>query len=316
MSDYIRRVVEAGDGPEWTPSGTGLIVPTSTLPGAGRRRYARPTGMDLFCGAGGFSVGMHQAGFHVAGALETWPYAALTYMVNLAQPGVRIHFDTPEREAEFAKATDKHLDLDRPVRGSLTEDLRKRGAPLLAGDGWISGYGRPHDPADYPNEYLSEISEPPVHPDGCEHFWVADIRNVTGAEILDALELEVGELDVLFGGPPCQGFSAAGKRDVMDPRNSLVFEFCRLVNEMAPKTMVMENVPRMASMVTPEGLPVMDAIALALSEGGYASYKALQRALQAHPAARAVVKPRAERDEHDQDNEAEFEQGELFAEVG
>ncbi len=311
--DYIRRVVEAGEGPQWTPTGTGLIVPASTT--RRRREYDRPVGVDLFCGAGGFSVGMHQAGFHVAGALEAWPTAAITYMVNLARPGVQIHFDTPEREAEFTKQLNGHLDLDRPARGTLTDDLRKRGAPLLAGDGWISDYGRPHDPADYPNEFLSEISEPPVHPDGCEHFWVADIRNLTGAEILDALDLEVGELDVLFGGPPCQGFSAAGKRDVMDPRNSLVFEFCRLVTEMQPKTMVMENVPRMASMVTPEGLPVVDAIALALSNG-YASYKALQRALQARPEARAVIagKRSATQDEH-RDDEPEFEQGDLFAEV-
>jgi hypothetical protein len=57
---------------------------------------------------------------------------------------------------------------------------------------------------------------------GCEHFWVADVRNLTGAHILAELGLERGEVDVVVGGPPCQGFSKANKnRSVMDPRNSL-----------------------------------------------------------------------------------------------
>lgn len=49
----------------------------------------------------------------------------------------------------------------------------------------------------------------------------------------------------------------AGQRNVMDPRNSLVFEFRRLVLEVSPKTFVMENVPGLLSMVTAEGVPVI-----------------------------------------------------------
>lgn len=50
------------------------------------------------------------------------------------------------------------------------------------------------------------------------------------------------EIDVVFGGPPCQGFSMMGKRALDDPRNTLVFHFMRLVLELRPKYFVMENV--------------------------------------------------------------------------
>ncbi|HEY9653229.1 MAG TPA: DNA cytosine methyltransferase, partial [Coleofasciculaceae cyanobacterium] len=50
-------------------------------------------------------------------------------------------------------------------------------------------------------------------------------------------------IDLVFGGPPCQGFSTIGKQAIDDTRNSLVFEFCRLVKELQPRYFVMENVP-------------------------------------------------------------------------
>lgn len=55
-----------------------------------------------------------------------------------------------------------------------------------------------------------------------------------------------GTPDVIFGGPPCQGFSTIGKRLVEDERNSLVFHFFRLITELQPRYFVMENVPGMA----------------------------------------------------------------------
>ena len=51
-----------------------------------------------------------------------------------------------------------------------------------------------------------------------------------------------GEIDLVFGGPPCQGFSNMGLRDTHDPRNSLVFHFARIVNQIQPKAFIMENV--------------------------------------------------------------------------
>jgi DNA (cytosine-5)-methyltransferase 1 len=54
-----------------------------------------------------------------------------------------------------------------------------------------------------------------------------------------------GEVDVVFGGPPCQGFSNIGKRLVDDPRNQLVFHFVRLIGQLRPRYFLMENVPGM-----------------------------------------------------------------------
>lgn len=240
----------------WESTASGLLIP----PGA--QRHGRPVGIDLFAGAGGFSCGFHQAGFHVAAAVEYDFSAALTYLVNLARPGVRIHFDTPEREAAVGRMLDRHLGVNG--KGKIA-----RGGDL-AGDGWIKG-------------------QPSGDP-GCEHFWVADVRNLTGQMILDALGMKRGEVTAVVGGPPCQGYSKSGKRDVMDPRNSLVFEFCRLVLEIWPKTFVMENVPAMASMVTPEGVPVIDAIARVMSDGGFSEYDALKASLGSIPDARGAMR--------------------------
>jgi DNA (cytosine-5)-methyltransferase 1 len=56
-----------------------------------------------------------------------------------------------------------------------------------------------------------------------------------------------GKVDLVAGGPPCQGFSWMGKRQVDDARNDLIFHFFRLTNALQPKYFVMENVPGIAS---------------------------------------------------------------------
>lgn len=73
-------------------------------------------------------------------------------------------------------------------------------------------------------------------------IWCRDIREIKAEEILEFCGLDRGELDLLDGSPPCQGFSAAGKRRVSDDRNSLFREFCRLLDGLRPKAFVMENV--------------------------------------------------------------------------
>jgi DNA (cytosine-5)-methyltransferase 1 len=50
------------------------------------------------------------------------------------------------------------------------------------------------------------------------------------------------DIDLVFGGPPCQGFSVAGKMSPDDPRSKLVFSFCEVVERVQPKSFVLENV--------------------------------------------------------------------------
>lgn len=61
-------------------------------------------------------------------------------------------------------------------------------------------------------------------------------------------EIEGQSIDVIIGGPPCQGFSVAGKRIVEDERNSLYKSFVRMVSYFKPKAFVLENVPNILSM--------------------------------------------------------------------
>jgi DNA (cytosine-5)-methyltransferase 1 len=55
-------------------------------------------------------------------------------------------------------------------------------------------------------------------------------------------------VDVVFGGPPCQGFSVAGKMNVNDPRSQLVYSFVAVVAALRPRVFVMENVKALASL--------------------------------------------------------------------
>ena len=68
-----------------------------------------------------------------------------------------------------------------------------------------------------------------------------DISELSGKELLE----RHGDIDVVIGGPPCQGFSLIGKRDESDERNQLVMEYMRIIAEVKPKYFVMENVSGM-----------------------------------------------------------------------
>ena len=74
----------------------------------------------------------------------------------------------------------------------------------------------------------------------------ADISKLKGEEIKKYIGNK--EIDVIVGGPPCQGFSLAGNRDENDERNLLVFHFARIVDELKPKAFMMENVLGILSM--------------------------------------------------------------------
>jgi DNA (cytosine-5)-methyltransferase 1 len=82
------------------------------------------------------------------------------------------------------------------------------------------------------------------------------IERVRGTAILERVPaanrkrlLRRGELDVLLGGPPCQGYSLnSHNRDGEDPRNHLFRHYIRLLNELSPKIFVLENVPGMLSL--------------------------------------------------------------------
>lgn len=80
--------------------------------------------------------------------------------------------------------------------------------------------------------------------------YCGDIRNLRRKEVAETLNVSAGEIDVIVGGPPCQGFSSIRpfrSTNDDDPRNSLFEEFASFVNFFRPKTFLIENVVGLAT---------------------------------------------------------------------
>ena len=235
---------------------SGLLVPAWSVP------ESRPAGIDLFCGAGGCSLGFIAAGFRVVAGVEKDHAAALNYGVNLCSyPCDIVGIEDGDREA-FSDYIEK--DAKRSARKTGIMQVP------VCGSGWLAGH--PEAP-------------------GVPHLFIGDICKLTGDRILERIGMKRGELACVFGGPPCQGFSLSNsKRSPGDPRNLLVFEFVRLVLELQPKTMVMENVPAMIHMKTPWGTPVIDEITARLEAGGWAEAEAIKNSLLGNTKAGAAYR--------------------------
>ncbi len=117
--------------------------------------------------------------------------------------------------------------------GGLTLGLRQAGFKVLAG---------------VEKEKIPAATYRLNHPDVC--CINKDIREVGAVEFLNIIGLRRGELDLLAGCPPCQGFSTLRTRkksiQIADDRNDLLFEFLRLVEAISPRALMMENVPALA----------------------------------------------------------------------
>lgn len=95
-----------------------------------------------------------------------------------------------------------------------------------------------------------------------------DISYISGSELLESSGLNKGENVILIACPPCQGFSSARRKSqrLSDPRNKLIFEFLRVVEEVKPLAFVMENVPGLATGI---GKPLFLQVLQKLHELGY-----------------------------------------------
>lgn len=97
-------------------------------------------------------------------------------------------------------------------------------------------------------------------------FIVGDLREIDADKVSNASGIARGELDLLFAGPPCQGFSIIGSRVVWDERNNLFREVLRLAKDLRPRCAVIENVP---GLVTLAGGAYLRAILEGLADIGY-----------------------------------------------
>lgn len=137
----------------------------------------KPIAIDLFCGAGGMSEGILQAGFHIVYSSDKSQEAGLTYKNRHEQLGLKQGINTYYESMDIRDVTGKHI-----------------------------------------------------------------LEKISSLEIYKEYKDEYKEIDAIFGGPPCQGFSRAGLRKENDPRNFLFREYLRVVNEIKPKYVIMENV--------------------------------------------------------------------------
>ncbi|MCQ2515467.1 MAG: DNA cytosine methyltransferase [Saccharofermentans sp.] len=137
-----------------------------------------PYAIDLFCGAGGCSEGLIQAGFHILFSSDISDMVEKTYRNRHDQLGLIQGYNTWFQRSDI-----------RDLSGSQI------------------------------NDYI----------DNLEIFRTGQIARPT-------------DIDLMIGGPSCQGFSRAGRRDKSDPRNMLFGEYVRVINEIRPRYIVLENV--------------------------------------------------------------------------
>lgn len=151
---------------------------------------------------------------------------------------VDLHFDHAKpmifiRPAHAQDETPRFTSIDLFCgAGGITEGFRQQGFRCLYAN-------------DCMPEAIQTFSE--NHPG----TWAdpRSIEDIDPAKIRVKLGLEKGELDVLAGGPPCQGFSInAPDRFLSDPRNKLFQHYARFVDEFRPKAFLFENVPGLLSL--------------------------------------------------------------------
>ena len=154
----------------------------------------RPTLVDLFCGAGGVSLGFKQAGFEPKFAVDFDRYACETYAKNLGS-----------------------------------------------------------------------------------HVHQLDLASISPSELAKQIHAEIGAVDVVAGGPPCQGWSIQRRGERIDARNDLTLKFAAISIELRPRAIVMENVP---TILGKRGELHMTAIENMLRDAGYEISKTIVNAAQ------------------------------------
>jgi DNA (cytosine-5)-methyltransferase 1 len=128
----------------------------------------------------------------------------------------------------------------RSVRGKAEQPI---GVDLFAGAGGLSlGF----EQAGF--HVAAAVEYDPIHAATHEYNFpdcstiCRSVADIDGEYIRKHSKIGKSEIDVVFGGAPCQGFSMIGKRALEDPRNHLVHHFVRVVSELRPKYFIFENV--------------------------------------------------------------------------
>jgi DNA (cytosine-5)-methyltransferase 1 len=202
----------------------------------------RPTAIDLFCGCGGFSVGLIQGGFDVLLGLDMDQAAMTSYMYNLGADDCQWVGELPDKRFR-----------DKNWGGKDTP-------PLYGDDPRVAGEPAP----EWALESLREQRDDLPWRRTVKVAMCKPIQEVHGWDIFELLGVE--HIDAIVGGPPCQSFSMIGKREVGDERDNLMYEYVRLVQEIQPCYVAMEEVPAVVTKCTSRGINIFNVFKRLLSE--------------------------------------------------
>lgn len=86
--------------------------------------------------------------------------------------------------------------------------------------------------------------------EACESYQLNIGNHIVRGDINERIEelSTLTDIDLVIGGPPCQGFSVAGKMDISDPRSQLVWSYARVVEAIRPNAFIMENVKALGTL--------------------------------------------------------------------
>jgi len=157
----------------------------------------------------------------------------------------------------------------KPYRSSLSS------IDLFCGAGGITqGFLQAGYHCLYANDFMPEAIQTFSHNHPETLAECNPIEKVNAVSLRKKLGLKKGQLDVIVGGPPCQGFSInAPSRFLNDPRNSLFTHYARFIEEFSPKAFVFENVPGLLSMA--DGAIFKKILQVFTEQGYYLSVKIL-----------------------------------------
>ena len=176
-----------------------------------------PTLVSLFSGCGGLDIGLEEVGFRCVVANELEHYACETLRSNQTLGGLGQDEFAGWLECQFRQRT--YSLAEESVRCRLARRVR-------------SGRGT--------HSFLRHAS-----------VLEGDIASISSTDLQDASGVSKGELTLVAGGPPCQPFSRAGKRENVEVADGRLFvEFVRVVKDLQPRWFLFENVRGLAATKT------------------------------------------------------------------
>ena len=179
---------------------------------------------------------------------EREPLSTLAQLVLAHRPPAKTA-ELPTVKKSLAKSEMTAIDLFCGA-GGLSEGFRQAGFQVLVGQDYDAVAGKTFEATHSKATFIG-----------------GPIQGVTAAQILSAAGKREGEIDVVIGGPPCQGYSVYNhQRGESDPRAGLFREYLRIVKDIQPRWMVMENVTGITSIA---GGGVVREIYAAMESLGY-----------------------------------------------